>query len=68
MDGTIDSSDGTALFISRSLSYSVIVLSFCMKFPQIVAIFSSKHSKGVNVRGYWMEIGRYLVNLYANYI
>ena len=65
MDGTID---GTALFISRSLSYSVIVLSFCMKFPQIVAIFSSKHSKGVNVRGYWMEIGRYLVNLYANYI
>ena len=49
----------SALFISRALSYSVITLSFCMKIPQILAILSSKHSKGVNIRGYWMEIGRY---------
>lgn len=48
-----------ALRISRTLSYSVIILSFCMKIPQILAILSAKHSKGVNVRGYWMEIGRY---------
>lgn len=48
----------TPLVISRALSYSVITLSFCMKFPQISAILSSKSSKGVNVRGYWMEVGR----------
>ncbi len=45
-----------ALYISRALSYSVISLSLCMKFPQIIAIFSSKASKGVSARGYWMEI------------
>ena len=51
----------SALYISRMLSYSVILLSFGMKLPQILAILSSKHSKGVNARGYWMEIGRYLL-------
>lgn len=46
----------TVLLISRSLSYSVILLSFCMKLPQILAIFSAKGSRGLNLRGYWMEI------------
>ncbi|XP_064383160.1 solute carrier family 66 member 3-like [Halichondria panicea] len=50
-----------ALYISRALSYSVIALSFCMKFPQIIAIFSSKASKGLSARGYWMEIVGYLI-------
>ena len=46
----------TALYISKALSYSVIALSFCMKFPQIITVFSSKASKGLSARGYWMEI------------
>ena len=45
-----------ALTISRTLSFSVIVLSFCMKLPQISAIYSAGSSRGVNIRGYWMEI------------
>jgi len=46
------------LMISRTLSYSVILLSFCMKLPQISAIYSAKSSRGVHIRGTWMELAR----------
>jgi len=45
-----------ALTVSRSLSYSVIALSFCMKFPQIIAVISSRTGQGLSTRGYWMEM------------
>ena len=46
----------TILLISRFLSFSVIALSFFMKLPQISAIYFAKSGRGLNVRGYWMEI------------
>lgn len=47
-----------ALAISRTLSFTVIVLSFFMKLPQVRAIYIAKSSRGVNIRGYWMDMAR----------
>ena len=44
------------VFVSRSLSYSVIFLSVFMKIPQILALYRAGTSRGVSPRGYWMEI------------
>ena len=47
------------LFVSRSLSYSVIFLSVFLKLPQVWALYDAKSSRGVNARSYWMEITWY---------
>ena len=45
-----------SVFVSRCLSYSVIFLSVFMKVPQILALYSSRSSRGISARGYWLEI------------
>ena len=44
------------VFVSRSLSYSVIFLSLFMKLPQVLALYRAGSSRGISVRGYWLEI------------
>ena len=49
-------SDGVVVFMSRSLSYSVIFISVFMKVPQILALYRAGSSRGISVRAYWLEI------------
>ena len=44
------------LLVSRLLSYSVIMMSTCMKLPQVWKIYSAGSNKGISTRGYWLEI------------
>lgn len=49
------------LLVSRLLSYSVIMMSTCMKLPQVWKIYSAGSNKGISTRGYWLEIVSYLI-------
>lgn len=44
------------LYVSRSLSFSVIILSLVMKLPQVWKIYVAGTSKGISIRGYWLEV------------
>ena len=48
------------MFVSRSLSYSVIFLSVFMKLPQVLALYNAGTSRGVSPRAYWLEIAWYV--------
>lgn len=58
---------GVALQISRVLSYSVVGICFFMKLPQVIAILTSRSTKGVNLKTNWMEIGSYLIGFSYGY-
>lgn len=56
-----------ALYISRFLSYTVVIISVCMKLPQISTLLVSGSATGVNLRSYWLEIGTYLIGFFYGY-
>lgn len=58
---------GVSLQISRVLSYSVVGICFFMKLPQVIAILTSRNTRGVNLKASWMEIGSYLIGFSYGY-
>ena len=48
--------DDWVLVISRVLSFSVILLSTCMKLPQLLKIYTAGTNRGISIRGYWLEV------------
>lgn len=53
--------------VSRLLSYTVVGISLFMKVPQIRALFTSRDTKGINLRSNWMDIGAYLIGFSYGY-
>ncbi|XP_019852611.1 PREDICTED: PQ-loop repeat-containing protein 3-like isoform X2 [Amphimedon queenslandica] len=43
------------------LNGSVIILSFIIKLPQVWTTYTMKRTKGVSLRGYWMELFGYVI-------
>ena len=44
------------LFVSNILSYSVITMCLWVKLPQVASIVRAGNTKGLSLRGYWMDM------------
>ncbi len=56
-----------SLLISRFLSYTVVGICIFMKLPQVLSIFLSGDTKGVNLMTYMLEVSSYLIGFFYGY-
>ena len=57
------------LFVSNILSYSVITMCLWVKLPQVASIVRAGNTKGLSLRGYWMDMACYVFGTsYAFYL
>lgn len=56
-----------ALYISRFLSFTVVLTSVFAKWPQVAALLASGSAEGMNLRSYWLESAIYLIGFFYGY-